>query len=126
MIDRLDELVKILSDLMSERIQRKDFESFLEIAIASRMLFRALPGGEGQSGSALSNIEYALSLVTGKEEPVDLPDIKQACSFCDKQAPVVMLGAGHSAFICNECVELFTEIFQKEKDETPKGQSPKA
>ncbi len=44
----------------------------------------------------------------------DEPEIKRACSFCDKEEPDVRLGAGHSAFICNECVELFTEIFRLE------------
>src|SRR5260370_22494315 len=33
-----------------------------------------------------------------------------SCSFCGKSAPDVRLGAGHSAFICNECVDIFSQI----------------
>jgi hypothetical protein len=33
-----------------------------------------------------------------------------ACSFCGKSAPDVRLGAGPSAFICNECVATFAGI----------------
>lgn len=33
------------------------------------------------------------------------------CSFCGKKPPAVKLGAGPNAFICNECVGLFAEVF---------------
>jgi RNA polymerase-binding transcription factor DksA len=32
------------------------------------------------------------------------------CSFCSKSTPEVRLGAGPSAFICNECVKVFAEF----------------
>jgi hypothetical protein len=32
-----------------------------------------------------------------------------SCSFCGKKPPSVRLGAGPSAFICNECVALFSQ-----------------
>ncbi len=35
---------------------------------------------------------------------------KVACSFCGKSSPEVRLGAGPSAFICNECVGAFSSI----------------
>jgi RNA polymerase-binding transcription factor DksA len=35
------------------------------------------------------------------------------CSFCGQKAPKVRLGAGPNAFICNECVNTFHEIFDK-------------
>jgi len=37
------------------------------------------------------------------------------CSFCGKAPPDVRLGAGPSVFICNECVSLFSEIFEREE-----------
>jgi hypothetical protein len=120
--ERLDELAKIISDLMADTAERKDPEAFLEIAIATRQLFRAVPGAEKQMRSALYSIENALSLLIDMQPAVDVSEIKQACSFCDKQAPEVRLGAGHSAFICNECVDLFTEVFRLEKkDGSAKG-----
>ena len=75
----------------------------------------ALSGAKTQSRTVLSDMEYALNLLIGKEEPADLSTIKQACSFCGKQAPDVTLGDGVDAFISNECVDLFTEIFQKQR-----------
>ena len=120
MTERLDELVKILSDLMVDTGQRKDAEAFLEIAIAARLLFRAIPGAEKERRSALYSIENALSLLIPKEEEaVDLSTIKMACSFCGRQRPEVMLGAGpDDVFICNECVDLFREIFHGKKQQS--------
>jgi len=116
MTERLDELVKIISDLMADTGRRKDPEAFLEIAIASRPLFRAIPGAEKERRSALYSIENALSLLIPKEEEeIDLSAL--ACSFCGRREPEVMLGAGPDAFICNECVDLFTEAFRLKKQQ---------
>jgi hypothetical protein len=112
--ERIKELVEIISDLQVESVQREDYESFLEIAMASRQLFRAVPGAEAPSRTALYSMENALGLLVPKveKEAVDLSAIK--CSFYGKQAPEVTHGA--NAFICNECVDLFTEIFRSEKE----------
>lgn len=118
MTERVDELASVLSDLMAHALQRNDFENLLEIAVASRLLFRALPGGDKQSRSVLSNMEYALNLLIGKEKPVDLSAIEKRCSFCGREEPEVMLGAGADAFICDDCVGLFTEIFSKRKEQS--------
>jgi hypothetical protein len=127
MTERMKELVEIISDLQIESVQRKDFENFLEIAIASRLLFRALPGAEKQSRSALYSIENALSLLIDASPPAEVSETEPACSFCGKKRPEVQLGAGAPevqlgagaeafiCFICNECVGLFTEIFREEK-----------
>ncbi len=124
MSERLDELVKIISDLMADTAVRKDSEGFLEIAIASRLLFRAIPGAEKQSWSALYSIENALSLLIETNPPPQVSETELAefaCSFCGKKRPEVQLGAGAEAFICNECVDLFKEVFRMEKE---KGGSP--
>jgi hypothetical protein len=121
--ERIIELVEIISELQIESIQRKDHESLLEIAMASRLLFRALPGAEEQSQSALYSMENALSLLIDAIPPADVSETEPACSFCGKKRPEVQLGAGAGAeaeasicFICNECVGLFVEIFDKEKE----------
>lgn len=120
MTERLDELVKIISDLMVDTGQRKDPEAFLEIAIAARLVFCAIPGAEKERRSVLYSMESALSLlIPREEEAVDLSTIKMACSFCGRQPPEVMLGAGpDDVFICNECVDLFTEIFHGNKQQS--------
>jgi RNA polymerase-binding transcription factor DksA len=41
--------------------------------------------------------------------------IKHQCSFCGKEPPDVKLGAGPDAFICNECVSTFSDIFTESK-----------
>jgi hypothetical protein len=115
MTDRIKDLVEIISDLEIESVERKDFESFLEIAMARRLLFRALPGAEEQSRLALCSIENALSLLIRASPPDGVSKIDPACSFCGKRRPEVQIGAGADAFICNECVDLFTEIFRMEK-----------
>lgn len=128
MTERIKELVEIISDLQVESIQRKDHESFLEIAMASRLLFRALPGAEKQSRSALCNMDNALSLLIDTNPPAEVSETEPACSFCGKKRPEVQLGAGAGAeadasicFICNECVSLFGEIFRKEDEGKASG-----
>ncbi len=36
-----------------------------------------------------------------------------SCSFCGKAPPDVRLGAGRSAFICNECANAFSQILSE-------------
>jgi hypothetical protein len=133
--ERIKELVEIISDLQIESIQRKDHESFLEIAMASWLLFRALPGAEAQRRAALYSIENALSLLIDASPPAEVSETEPACSFCGKKRPEVQLGAGAPevqlgagaeafiCFICNECVGLFTETFRlgKERSKPPNG-----
>jgi len=123
--ERMKELVELISDLQVESVQRKDFEGFLDIAMATRLLFRALPGAEAQRRMALYSMENALSLLIPKEEPaepIDLSTLK--CSFCGRQEPEVMLGAGADGFICDECVDLFTEVFRKRREEKERDEAP--
>src|SRR5262249_31513466 len=117
MTERVDELFDAISVLTTDLLKSKEFDKLLEVAIAARLLFRALPGAEEQSRSALYGLEGALTLLIGKEKPVEPSAIKRACSFCGRQEPEVMLGAGPEAFICNECVDLFTEIFREQKEQ---------
>ncbi len=57
-------------------------------------------------------------MIPREEEAVDLSTIKMACSFCGRKAPEVKLGAGpDDVFICNECVDLFTETFHGKKQQ---------
>ena len=51
-----------------------------------------------------------------------ISDSKQAikpnefsCSFCGRSPPNVRLGAGPDAFICNECVSTFSDIFAEKE-----------
>lgn len=119
MTERLNEMVKIISELMVGTAARKDPEALLEIAIATRQLFRAIPGAEKQRRSALYSIENALSLLIPREESVGTIDLsKLKCSFCGRQEPEVMLGAGADAFICDDCVGLFTEMFREKKKQS--------
>lgn len=39
------------------------------------------------------------------------PPDHQSCSFCGQSPPAVRLGAGPTAFICNECVDTFANVF---------------
>jgi len=124
--ERLTKLAEIISDLQLEAARRQDNESVLEIAMASRMLFRALPGAEEQCRAALHNMQDALALLIPSDDSVDPSAIDNlACSFCDKQRPEVMLGAGaDDVFICNECVDLFTEVFRLQREKKENGATP--
>jgi RNA polymerase-binding transcription factor DksA len=56
-------------------------------------------------------INSSEKLLNRSTAPQGMTDTR--CSFCDKQPPSVRLGAGPSAFICNECVELFSEALKQ-------------
>ena len=120
MKDRVEELLKIVSDLADDCLKRKEFEKLFDIAVGGRLLFHAL-GAEEASRSMLLAVESAATLLIGKDRPVAPPETEPACSFCGRKHPEVRLGAGPEAFICDDCVSLFTEVFRKEKEQ---GETP--
>jgi ClpX C4-type zinc finger protein len=78
---------------------------------ASNLLARAEE--TAQSGVRRALLEFirecAHELLPTKEESKAEP----SCSFCGRAPPNVRLGAGASAFICNECVDLFSKVFNE-------------
>ena len=45
------------------------------------------------------------------ERVANPPSSQQSCSFCGRSPPEVRLGAGPSAFICEQCVDVFAHHF---------------
>jgi len=121
---RVEELLQIVSDLMDECLKQKEFEKLFDIAVGSRLLFRAL-GAEEANRSTLLAVESAAILLIGKDHPVTPSETEPACSFCGKKRPEVMLGAGPDAFICHECVDLFTEVFRLDREKKALDEAPK-
>jgi len=46
-------------------------------------------------------------------ERASAPSGQPSCSFCGKSPPEIRLGAGPGVFICNECVDIFADIFNE-------------
>jgi hypothetical protein len=66
-------------------------------------------------------MENALAMLIGETPPAEVSHTERACSFCDRQEPEVMLGAGpNDVFICDDCVGLFTEMFQMQRSRPSK------
>ena len=63
-----------------------------------------------QSGVRGVLLELIRECVNDLLQPKDDRKADPLCSFCSRSPPEVSLGAGASAFICNECVELFAKV----------------
>ena len=46
--------------------------------------------------------------------------VDPSCSFCGRAPPAVRLGAGHSSFICNECVDVFSNVLNPPQSSDPR------
>jgi hypothetical protein len=78
-------------------------EKYFDCLLAARdLLTRARDANKPNLSGAI--VEFILQCARAMT-PLD-PDqpAKATCSFCSKAPPEVRLGAGPSAFICNECV----------------------
>lgn len=78
------------------------------LVAASNLVARAEEAVQSGVRSVLLEIirECVNDLLPAKDErKADL-----SCSFCGRSPPEVRLGAGGAAFICNECVELFSKV----------------
>jgi hypothetical protein len=96
--------------------KKKDFESIMELALASRLLFRALPNAEGPEEAALLALNQSIEMVLFDGEPPkkNVHD-DPVCSFCGRKPPEVRLGAGPEAFICDGCVSDFAAVFRDQE-----------
>jgi hypothetical protein len=96
--------------------KQKNYKSLMELALASRLLFRALPNAEGPEEAALLALHQSIEMVVFDGEPPkkNVHD-DPVCSFCGRKPPEVRLGAGPEAFICDGCVSDFAAIFRDQE-----------
>ena len=95
-------------------------QSYLNsIVRACRSIEQLAPENLDEQRLLLQGIEQVVSKALGvvdQENPRDQDRPALCCSFCGKtQAEVTKLIAGPSAFICNECVRLCSEIIAEEQ-----------
>ena len=116
MSNDVSELFRILSGMWMDLAKQKDFKSIMELAMASRLLFRALPNAEGPEEAALLALHHAIEMVVFDVEPPkrSIPS-DPVCSFCGRRPPEVRLGAGPEAFICDGCVNDFAAVFRDQE-----------
>jgi hypothetical protein len=90
-------------------MRKGNFEDALLVSLLLKHWSLESPGNQSMldanafllktTGEILDN--YSASKADRGDEDV------HSCSFCGKRPPDVRLGAGMTAFICNECVEIF-------------------
>ncbi len=117
MREDLPELFDILSRLWQESAKQRDFKTVLELSLASRLLFRALPDAEGPEEASLLALHHAIEMVVfGGNSPQRKVDGDPSCSFCGRKPPEVKLAAGPNVFICDGCVSQFASGFDERKE----------
>ena len=116
MKNKIDDLSVLIAEIMVYCSARKDFKALLDVAFASHLLFRSLPGAEEAEEATLGTLNIAVeTLLHDGHPPVKTFETEPACSFCGRQRPAVELGAGPDVFICDGCVDIFVEVFREKK-----------
>ena len=89
-------------------------EKYYQCLIFACQLFIKLKDDQGSklNNAALHFICLSALHLKNDGGGADESKNKVVCSFCGKSSPEVRLGAGPSAFICNECVGLFSNILK--------------
>jgi ClpX C4-type zinc finger protein len=102
--------------MWADLAKQKDFKSIMELALASRLLFRALPNAEGPEEAALLALQLSIEMVVFDGKPPKTTSMgAPVCSFCGRKPPEVRLGAGPEAFICDGCVSDFAAVFREQE-----------
>ena len=115
--DDVAELFRILSRLWEEYAKQKDFGAVLELSMASRLLFRALPGAKAPEESALAALYQAIEMQVFEGQPSTKTEAAEpSCSFCGRSPPEVRLGAGSNVYICDGCVSDFASVFRDREE----------
>ncbi len=105
-----DDLVKNLINIMTTKYVEQSYDQAMDCAIFMKLLSNNDPNPNRRT-AALTFIEECAKILRGdKTAPAQQKSPTPACSFCGQQPPAVRLGAGPSAFICNECVETFAKV----------------
>jgi ClpX C4-type zinc finger len=106
---------KSMLDLALEKLQtdyiNQAYEECLTSASVVYLLSRDEDVPKYRSAAVAFMHECTMRIV---EKNKSISTMVERCSFCSKAPPDVRLGAGPSAFICNECVELFASILKVE------------
>jgi ClpX C4-type zinc finger len=112
--EQAEKFSRLVTALWSESSKRNDYGSVIKIGLHAYSIFD-LVGQSEYAEACLEAIGPAIDAVLGGG-PKTMPRTSgavQACSFCGKAPPEIKLGAGPSAFICNECVAIFSNIFNE-------------
>ena len=112
-----------LSDILAkewrELASQRDFAKLIDVAIASKIMLSQLPDSEGPVEAALLALHHSIEMVVFDGKPPKATCVEDpTCSFCGRKPPEVRLGAGPNAFICNECVATFAEVFKNRNEAT--------
>lgn len=91
-------------------INQKEWDNAISLGISGYHYFNSRKI-ERSKQAALGLIHAAFEIQNRIEDP---KQERNSCSFCGKTETEVRLGAGASAFICEECVQMFSRIFSND------------
>ena len=113
--EQAETLSQLVAALWSESAAEKDYKSILKIGFQVYSIYD-LAGQDAHARACLEGMKPAFDVLLRNSEKLDSSSnlAGDSCSFCGKMPPDVRLGAGSTAFICNECVAVFSNIFSKE------------
>ena len=108
MTKEVEELQNQLLQLVMKEIKAGNRHKAVELAISSYFLSKGL----GSRPEEIGNLHLHMAFAAFLDNPIDVSKLE--CSFCGKNGKSVRLGAGPHAYICEECVAIFTEHFKSE------------
>jgi len=97
-----------------EASETKRYHEALLYAIVSYLLSREYKDAQAEHNAITMMNSGCVHIVEALlEKRKEARKGQTACSFCGKTEPDITLAAGPHAFICNECVATFSEVFQQ-------------
>ncbi|MDQ7247296.1 ClpX C4-type zinc finger protein [Dongia sedimenti] len=109
MTDSKSDELQMFAESWQRAINAKDWDSAVLTGISAYLYFSSKGEKRLKEGS-VGLITSAFELQHRREGSAS----EKRCSFCNKDDSQVRLGAGASAYICEECVQMFSGIFSKE------------
>jgi hypothetical protein len=104
------DIFKTLSESWQIAMDGKNYNDAIVSGISAYLIFREQKNDQIALG-ALNLIYVAITMLLNSQSV----DSQEQCSFCGRSGRDVRLGAGSSAFICFDCVELFGDILRPKK-----------
>jgi ClpX C4-type zinc finger len=113
MVDRSVDLFEAASNAWQSAMDQEEYDVAIQAGIDAYLHYQA-EGSDRISRGALNLIHVAISrlVLADKDSAAGL-----SCSFCGRSGSEGQLGAGPDAYICLDCVTVFSKTLRAKRNE---------